>query len=399
MQIVKIILICIVFSTAEAYSELKPVIEDVSVDRQLLHGETSVTLKAVIAGDTNTISRVWAEITPPDHSPGSWNNPVDLPLAELYDTDNNGTYEGRYDDFTITGTYLITFYAMNTEGVSSSYYTVIQEGEADDYEEDDTFTQANVIVINDDIPQYHYFHNIGDEDWVKFYGRSGQTYSIKAGKLGPLCDPIIEVYGSDGKTIIPGEISGVQGKYRILSLKCPQDGVYFVRVRNSPANIFGTETAYELEVYFPYSENVGHIIGYVSDCCSGESAAVNIRVVENSVYTAISDLEGLHNYKIKYIDVGTYTLAVDGYETYLCEGDSCEVTVKYSETASKNICVCVCSVCSVCINTLSRAVLALKVAAGINTMGSLICFDKDNDGKIGLEDAVYILQKVSEIRK
>ncbi|MCP4345588.1 MAG: hypothetical protein GY795_08680 [Desulfobacterales bacterium] len=396
IQINQVILIvfCIVFSTTEVYSEQKPEIESVSVEKEILHGETAATLKAVIAGDTKNISRVWAEITSLNYNTDPWNNPT-VPSVELDDTDNDRTYKGLYNEFTATGIYIITFYAVNKEGISSlaKYATVTQEGEADDYEEDDTLDHANVIVINDDIPQLHYFHNIGDEDWVKFYGRSGQTYSIKAANLGLHCDPVIEVYDSD-ETSIPVEIIEISGEYRQLTWKCPEDGRYFVKVRNFNANIFGPETSYELKVFFPYSEDMGNIIGYVSDCCSGKLIAdVNIRLVEKSDYSAISDSgENLGLYEIKHVDKGTCTLAVDGYESYLCEGDSCEVTVKYGETTTKDI--------YVCFTNLYRAILVLKVTAGITTdIDSLICFDEDNDKKISLADAVYILQKVSEIRK
>lgn len=47
--------------------------------------------------------------------------------------------------------------------------------EPDSYEVDDTFNQANVIVLNNDPPQQHNFHDARDQDWVKLYGISSET--------------------------------------------------------------------------------------------------------------------------------------------------------------------------------------------------------------------------------
>ena len=48
--------------------------------------------------------------------------------------------------------------------------------------------------------------------------------------------------------------------------------------------------------------------------------------------------------------------------------------------------------------TLADAILALKVLAGIAPYHSIEITDVNNDDKIGLEEVIYILQKVSGLR-
>ena len=48
---------------------------------------------------------------------------------------------------------------------------------------------------------------------------------------------------------------------------------------------------------------------------------------------------------------------------------------------------------------LADAILALKVASGVDTAGENVTVDADvnGDGKIGLEEAIYVLQAVAEL--
>ncbi len=97
-----------------------PAIESVS-DEQLLEGETFARLWAKGVYGYLGISRVWAVIIPPDFDPSeSPDVPVtEFPTTELRDMDNSGLYEGVYENFTLPGTYNITIYATDTEGVYS----------------------------------------------------------------------------------------------------------------------------------------------------------------------------------------------------------------------------------------------------------------------------------------
>ena len=94
-----------------------PIIGSVS-PVQTLSGETSATIWAKDVTSTGTIDKVWAVITPPNYLSGS-NSPVtDLPTLDLTSLGNN-QYEGTYADFTLSGTYNIAVFAMDTKGTLS----------------------------------------------------------------------------------------------------------------------------------------------------------------------------------------------------------------------------------------------------------------------------------------
>jgi len=87
---------------------------------QTLNGETTATLWADNVTDADGISSVWAIISSSCYNPGPSDMPVfDLPIVELRDADNDGRYEGIYDNFTTKGLYRVSIYAMDTQEVCS----------------------------------------------------------------------------------------------------------------------------------------------------------------------------------------------------------------------------------------------------------------------------------------
>ena len=96
-----------------------PFIADVSQDLEL-NGERSAILKAYNVIGATPVSRVFAVIDTPDEVEGG----LDVPIVEyleidLVDFDGDGTYEGRYDNFDIQGSYTFSFFAENEQGVLS----------------------------------------------------------------------------------------------------------------------------------------------------------------------------------------------------------------------------------------------------------------------------------------
>ena len=103
--------------------------------------------------------------------------------------------------------------------------------EPDTYEEDDTFSQANVIVLNDE-PQHHNFHDAGDEDWVKFYGIDGEQYTIKVTDLRVNCDAVIELYDENGTTLLDLADDSKEGDNETLDWIRSENSVYYVKIRH-----------------------------------------------------------------------------------------------------------------------------------------------------------------------
>ena len=97
-----------------------PFIADVSQNTEL-NGERSAVLKAYNVIGATPVSRVFAVIDTPDDVEGGLDVPiVDYPEIELVDFDGDGTFEGRYDNFDIQGSYTFSFFAENEQGVLST---------------------------------------------------------------------------------------------------------------------------------------------------------------------------------------------------------------------------------------------------------------------------------------
>ena len=105
---------------------------------------------------------------------------------------------GEYSGFDKQGTYIIVIkatasidrYSYVEEATitqtiySPALYTSVTQSigtnniELDEYETDDTYDQASIVILNSDEFQSHTFHSDSDVDWVEFYGVSGETYNI-----------------------------------------------------------------------------------------------------------------------------------------------------------------------------------------------------------------------------
>jgi uncharacterized protein YjiK len=242
---------------------------------QTLNGQTSTVIYAENVIDADGISRVWAVITPPGYSSGSPDNPTDLPALDLSPVGNN-RYEGVYD-FTSGGTYSIAIFASDRRTMLSlpkaTKVTVVQDYDADMYEEDDTFIEANVIDLNGD-PQSHNFHDAGDKDWVKFYGIAEEIYEIEVTNPGEHCDAVIELYDIDGTTLLKGPWDYYrEGEDELMDWRCTRDGIYYVMIKHYEPGIFGDDTEYDLKIFRPIAAYIGFIEGIITNASSGNSIA------------------------------------------------------------------------------------------------------------------------------
>ncbi|MCP4182211.1 MAG: hypothetical protein GY761_02695, partial [Hyphomicrobiales bacterium] len=150
------------------------------IDSQTLNGSNSATIWVSNVYDAES---VWAKIIPPDINPDVDGVPItDLPAIELQDSDHDGIYDWTYHNFTTEGTYTIITNAQTSQEIYSYvqgakvtqiipsppvYASVTQMNgdqkiSPDDYEKDDTYSQANVITLNDLDVQPHNFHDLGD---------------------------------------------------------------------------------------------------------------------------------------------------------------------------------------------------------------------------------------------
>jgi hypothetical protein len=377
-----------------------PVISSVSEHQTLYATNTTAALWAAVTPESEKlgISRVWAEIIPVA-SPG------DRATLELSDPDNDRIYEGVYEGFAAEGDYVITIGAEDTKGNSSfaqTGVTVIRESmEPDSYEDDDTAAAANIIVIGNESPQHHNFHDGGDADWVKFYGIKGQTYEIKVSNLNENYSIVIEFYDA---ALTPS--TGEKGEGSLSCNPLSADGIYYVKLYEADSDS-GIATGYDLEIVFKDAPAAAmfRFGGSVrSDTTDAPLGDVMIKTsgtgtLTDTGFSAMSDEEEDGNYVL-------YHSAEDG-ETFSPEDDAVTITARFpgygifsrqvfmtedgfrvlpesenigDETPGK----------SVCRDTLNIA--DLEPWDGVIKMVPFTAGDINGDGKRNLKDAVIALQ-------
>jgi hypothetical protein len=186
----------------------------------------------------------------------------------------------------------------------------------DAYEEDNSYTQASVIILNDEGFQRRNLHTAADEDWIKFYGIREESYRIEAVRAGSDCDIMLHLYDTDGITFLKNGDHGSAGEDEYLEWACEADGIYYVSIKSF--SISGEDTGYDLRAFRPHSCMTGTISGKISNAVSGDGIA-DARIKSDRGDSAISETDGT------YSMVGicgcdeepiTITADADGYETY-----------------------------------------------------------------------------------
>lgn len=152
----------------------------------------------------------------------------------------------------------------------------------DSYESDDNWRESKVIFLNPQIPnletpnidyeiiQTHNFHFSDDEDWVKFSGQKGETYEIRTMQPDANCDTAIQIYTDGGQPLrteygdIIEEVNYYpEGFEESTDFKCPDNGIYYVKIRQASRNFNGSETGYKLSLARPMGAFAGLIYGKV----------------------------------------------------------------------------------------------------------------------------------------
>ncbi len=192
-------------------------------------------------------------------------------------------------------------------------YITSSATDADTYEPDDTYDQAGVIILDDPAAQSHNFHSAGDQDWVKFFALSGIVYTIEASNVTQDADVVLELYDTDGTTLLGTGDDYGKGREELLEFTSQSDGVYYVRVRNyDDTDALADNLAYELKVYLPIGFSTGYITGTVYDS-SNNSPISDALISADLGGSAISIVGG---YYFMIVARGTYTITCS-HEGYL----------------------------------------------------------------------------------
>ncbi len=106
--------------------------------------------------------------------------------------------------------------------------------------------------------------------------------------------------------------------------------------------------------------------------------------------STVSDLS-VGNHTVTFSSVSGWTAPSEQTVTIIVSGQTVTVSETYTETCIKG------NIDGIGDITLADFILALKALGDINSSGIFLCADVNNDGKIGIHEAVYILRKLSEI--
>lgn len=238
---------------AVVFAQAVPTLGTVSLTPPALDNSSkSATIH--VADVTNANSAV-AVIMPPDYTGDAPADPDATSFPKLDLTDKgSGAYEGTYTGFSCFGTYRVAVYAKDTvsgnvslpeeSSVAQSYYD-------DAYEDDDTFGDANLINVGGASQKRHNFYESMDADWIKFYAFAGLPYRVDAKNVGTKADVIIDLYDTNGTTLLDSGNIGSEGGDDWLTYNFSQNGVYYVKFKNCTEADdceYGLDTGYDVSI-------------------------------------------------------------------------------------------------------------------------------------------------------
>ncbi|QTA83816.1 LVIVD repeat-containing protein [Desulfonema limicola] len=383
------------FKETSVYKSSKYIVA-VSDPKKIYNDNISTTIWAALDSKYKhvKITRVWAEIIPPE-----LNEKTDQ--IELYDLKNDGIFEAEYGNFIGDGAYQVNIYATDENGYTSPFMQTVITHKKDDtnrdiYEEDDSFEMTTYIKVND--IRHHNFHDCGDIDIANNYLQKEILYRVTVRSTSDICDPLFQIFTIEGNDYKPvTEIIkniGV-GKNDSLSFICQSSNVYFIKISNSDPNIFGQDITYDLEIERPIEGNVGIIQGTI---ISPSGAPISNAIIYSN--GGGSDISRDNGFFSITDPVGSHIFTVEayGYNIY-----QTSVTCSQNNTLHLNIILDTADAKPGDINgdgaiMLSDALIALQIAAGYSEFSQTVCKNADinNDFLLGLEEAIFVMQNVSE---
>ncbi len=148
-----------------------------------------------------------------------------------------------------SGTYYVQVHHYNptASGPNTAYNLSVTIGlRIDGYEPDDGHKQASPITSDGKV-QTHNFTPENDDDWVKFNAVAGD-YAIQTINLEPGCDTVLQLYNTDGATLLAENDDFSFGLGSQITYTIPSAGTYYALIHNYRPSRFGTNMQYELRV-------------------------------------------------------------------------------------------------------------------------------------------------------
>jgi len=211
----------------------------------IIAGYSNSTFTAMDAGNEATVGHVIFDLTDNnntnDGSPGVDDDAISLPNLQgdqmVWDVfiaikDNetstgvvNGTrisLETFYDYWVI----LHPSYASDFQQILLDHYVEYIE---DAMESDDSYSTATWIET-DGSTYHHTYFPAGDADWSKFNGSAGAEWLIKTMNLANGADTILQVYDSDGTTLLASNNDATSSSVASsIQFSAPADATYYIK--------------------------------------------------------------------------------------------------------------------------------------------------------------------------
>lgn len=199
-------------------------------------------------------------------------------------------------------------------------------GGPDRYEPDNSAAEARWIDVNGPA-QIHQFVSPTDKDWVAFYNPGpGETLTITAIQAGSLALPFIDLYASDGTTVLAssakaGEYAKAEAVAQLVYVTQPADtGILYVRVTNVAKD--GEDDSFSLSVKSGGSPLPSALAGVVTQkVTGGGGCGTPAPVIANATITiedlggvsTLSDSTGVYAFASIPADTYTVTASATGY--------------------------------------------------------------------------------------
>ncbi len=117
----------------------------------------------------------------------------------------------------------------------------------DIYEPDNTPAQATLFTIGS--TQSHAFCVPGDEDWVRFTATAGLVYQIETLNLAATTDTYIELYDTNGSTLLAADDdSGSEPRASLIMYQPSSTGTYYVKARQFVSSQGDPDRTYDLRI-------------------------------------------------------------------------------------------------------------------------------------------------------
>lgn len=165
----------------------------------------------------------------------------------------------------------------------------------DTFEDDDTSAAAKTYTLGS--IQAH-VHCSDDNDWVAFSAVGGTAYGILTSELGTKADTKLELYDTDGSTLLDSDIDGgYVGQSSLLSWTAPSSGTYYLRATTQQGlkNI-GPGTDYNLVIAEPAADLTVSSIGINGSTAltSGDLVPITYTVYNQGMQDATATVLGAY---------------------------------------------------------------------------------------------------------